>query len=141
MGILNTVILVLFIIVAFLLVLMVLIQNEEGDSLGGVFSGGSTSAFGSRSGNILSKTASVLGGIFLVLSFSLAMLNRSPSDTGVEAEGRSLNADQTNTWWQEQPNAEGGDVRAIEGPITIDGSSIGGTNTSNSETGTTGLDQ
>ena len=41
--------LVFFIIVALLIVGLVLLQNEEGDSLGGLFSGGSNSAFGSRS--------------------------------------------------------------------------------------------
>ena len=49
MGVLSIVLLVFFIIAALLLILLVLIQNEEGDSLGGIFAGGSASAFGSRS--------------------------------------------------------------------------------------------
>jgi preprotein translocase subunit SecG len=91
MGVLGSFLLVLFIIVSILLILLVLVQNEEGDSLGGVFAGGSSSAFGSRSGNILTKTSSVLGALFFILSFSLAMLNRTPSDIkGVEEAGRRL---------------------------------------------------
>jgi preprotein translocase subunit SecG len=90
MSVLGIFLLVLFIIVAFLMILLVLIQNEEGDSLGGVFAGGSSSAFGSRSGNILTKTTTVLGVLFFVLSFSLAVVNRTPSeDRGVENAGRS----------------------------------------------------
>ncbi|GHT50345.1 hypothetical protein FACS1894102_5780 [Spirochaetia bacterium] len=99
MGILNVVLLVLFVIVAILLVLLVLVQTEDGDSLGGVFAGGSSTAFGSRSGNILTKTSSVLGAVFLILSFSLALLNRTPRDTGVEEQGRKAAQEQTSDWW------------------------------------------
>jgi preprotein translocase subunit SecG len=82
--------LVFFVIVAILLILLVLVQNEEGDSLGGIFAGGSGSAFGSRSGNVLTKTTTVLGTLFLVLSLGMALLNRTPGTSGVEAEGRKL---------------------------------------------------
>ncbi|GMO46093.1 MAG: hypothetical protein Ta2G_01120 [Termitinemataceae bacterium] len=109
MGILNVVLLVVFIIVAILLVLLVLIQNEEGDSLGGVFAGGSSSAFGSRSGNILTKTSSVLGALFLILSFSLALLNRTPSDKGVEIQGREASQEETLNWWKDA-DANAGDT-------------------------------
>ena len=89
MGILNGFLLALFIIVSILLILLVLVQNEEGDGLGGLFAGGSSTAFGSRSGNILTKASSILGALFFILSFSLAILNRSPaSDRGVEEAGR-----------------------------------------------------
>lgn len=91
MTALSVFLLVLFIIVSILLILLVLVQNEEGDSLGGVFAGGSNTAFGSRSGNVLTRASSVLGALFFILSFSLAMLNRSPaSDKGVEEAGRKL---------------------------------------------------
>jgi preprotein translocase subunit SecG len=101
MGVLSVVFLVFFVITAILLILLVLIQNEEGDSLGGIFAGGSSSAFGSRSGNVLTRATSVLGGIFLVLSLGLALLNRTPGGTGVEHAGRELSTDVDNDWWQE----------------------------------------
>ena len=78
MAILSIVLLVFFIIIAILLVLMVLIQNEEGDGLGGIFAGGSGSAFGSRSGNVLTRTTTVLGSLFLIISLGLALLSRTP---------------------------------------------------------------
>jgi preprotein translocase subunit SecG len=106
MGVLSVVLLVLFIIAAILLILLVLIQNEEGDSLGGIFAGGSSSAFGSRSGNVLTRATSVLGGIFLVLSLGLALLNKTPGGTGVESAGRQLATDATNDWWQENGGAD-----------------------------------
>ncbi|MDR1232187.1 MAG: preprotein translocase subunit SecG [Spirochaetaceae bacterium] len=103
MAILNTVLLVLFVIVAVLLILLVLVQNEEGGGLGGVFAGGGSSAFGSRSGNILSRVSSVLGGLFLVLAFVMALLTRSPQRSGVEAAGRALTTQEESgsAWWDE----------------------------------------
>ncbi|MDR2796157.1 MAG: preprotein translocase subunit SecG [Spirochaetaceae bacterium] len=105
MAVLSVVLLVLFIIVVVLLILLVLVQNEEGDSLGGVFAGGSSSVFGSRSGNILTRATSVLGVLFLALSFGMALLNRTPGDKGVEAAGRRIGAEQNADWWQLQDEA------------------------------------
>ena len=102
MGILSTVLLVFFVIIAILLVLLVLVQSEEGDSLGGIFAGGSGSAFGSRSGNVLTRTTTVLGALFLIISLGLALLNRTPGGTGVEEAGRELASEATDTHWLEE---------------------------------------
>jgi preprotein translocase subunit SecG len=101
MSILNILLLVFFVIVAILLILLVLIQNEEGDSLGGIFAGGSGSAFGSRSGNVLTRTTTILGALFLIISLGLALINRTPGGTGVEAAGRTLDTEANSDWWQE----------------------------------------
>jgi preprotein translocase subunit SecG len=102
MGVLSIVLLVFFVIIAILLILLVLVQNEEGDSLGGIFAGGSSSAFGSRSGNVLTRTTTVLGTLFLVLSLGLALLNRTPGVTGVEAAGRRLSTEASSGSWLEE---------------------------------------
>ena len=99
MAILSTVLLVFFVIIAVLLVLLVLIQNEEGDSLGGIFAGGSGSAFGSRSGNVLTRSTTVLGALFLIISLGLALLNRTPGGTGVEKAGRELSGEAAASNW------------------------------------------
>jgi preprotein translocase subunit SecG len=119
MGVLSVVLLALFIIAAILLILLVLVQNEEGDSLGGIFAGGSSSAFGSRSGNVLTRATSILGAIFLALSFGLALINRTPAGAGVESAGRELATDVENDWWQE-PGIPGDDQAqdALEAPET-----------------------
>jgi preprotein translocase subunit SecG len=106
MAILSTVLLVFFVIVAILLVLLVLVQDEEGDSLGGIFAGGSSSAFGSRSGNVLTRTTTVLGTLFLIISLGLALLNRTSGGTGVEAAGRELSGEAmtTTNWLDEEIN-------------------------------------
>jgi preprotein translocase subunit SecG len=95
----EIVLLVVFVLIAILLILLVLIQNEEGDSLGGIFAGGSASAFGSRSGNVLTRATSVLGAIFLILCLGLALLNRAPRAAGVEDEARRQAAGQEDESW------------------------------------------
>ncbi|MDR3192271.1 MAG: preprotein translocase subunit SecG [Treponema sp.] len=102
MAILSVVLLVFFVIVAILLILLVLVQNEEGDSLGGIFAGGSGSAFGSRSGNVLTRATTFLGALFLVLSLGLALLNRSPGGSGVEAAGRRQSAGTAESNWVDE---------------------------------------
>ncbi|MCL2180759.1 MAG: preprotein translocase subunit SecG [Treponema sp.] len=102
MGILSIVLLVFFIIVAVLLVLLVLIQNDEGDGLGGIFGGGSSSAFGSRSGNVLTRATTVLGSLFLIISLGLALLSRTPSGAGVEEMGRRLSTEGERTNWLDE---------------------------------------
>ncbi|MDR1586328.1 MAG: preprotein translocase subunit SecG [Treponema sp.] len=99
MDILNIILLVFFVVVAILLILLVLIQNEEGDSLGGIFAGGSGSAFGSRSGNVITRTTTVLGALFLIISLGLALLNRNPGGAGVESAGRQLLNEATDGSW------------------------------------------
>jgi preprotein translocase subunit SecG len=101
MGILGIILLVFFMIVAVLLILLVLAQNEEGDSLGGIFAGGSGSAFGSRSGNVLTRATTVLGALFLIISLGLALLNRSSAGSGVEAQARNLEGNVGSEWFLE----------------------------------------
>jgi len=102
MAILSVVLLVVFVIIAVLLILLVLLQNEEGDSLGGIFAGGSGSAFGSRSGNVLTRATSVLGALFLVISLGLALINRTPSGSGVEEQGLRQAVEESGSNWLEE---------------------------------------
>jgi preprotein translocase subunit SecG len=105
MGILSVVLLVFFVIVAVILILLVLIQNEEGDGLGGIFGGGGNTAFGSRSGNVLTRATSVLGALFLIISLGLALLSRSPGGRGVEEEGiRQSIESEGPSWLDEELN-------------------------------------
>ncbi|UZV90514.1 preprotein translocase subunit SecG, partial [Treponema pallidum] len=84
MAVLSVMILSLLVVVCLLVVTLVLLQTEEGDGLGGMFSGGSRSAFGSRSASVLTKTSYVMVGLFFGLTFFLALLNRAPDDTGLQ---------------------------------------------------------
>ena len=102
MGILGIILLVFFVIIAILLILLVLVQTEDGDGLGGLFGGGSSTAFGSRSGNVLTRTTTILGTMFLVISLGLAVMNRTTAGSRVEQAGRSLTGQTATDWFLEE---------------------------------------
>ncbi len=78
MGILGIILLVVFIICSLLLLGLVLLQaDSNGGGLGGVFGGGSNSAFGSRTGNVLSKATFVLLGVFMATTLGLGFVYSS----------------------------------------------------------------
>ncbi len=101
MSILGIVLLVVFIIVSLLLIFMVVIQDSDSDSLGGIFAGGSGSAFGSRSSNVVVRFTYILGALFFVTAFSLAIVNKS-SVGDIEKAAKSK-ADSTATEWWNAP--------------------------------------
>ncbi len=118
MGFLGILLLIIFVLAALLLIGLVLVQDEGGEGLGGIFGGGSAAPVGSRSGNILTRITSILGAIFLLSSFGLAWLNRTPESGNVEAAARRLQADEnTVEWWRVDdeealPTEEGENVEA-----------------------------
>jgi len=97
MSVLGIVLLVLFIVVSLLLTFMVIIQDSDSDSLGGIFAGGSGSAFGSRSSNVVVRFTYILGALFFVTSFALAIVNKS-STGNVEAAAKKSSAE-SSEWW------------------------------------------
>jgi preprotein translocase subunit SecG len=110
-GIIEIIFIVVFVICAFLLMGLVLLQDEQGEGLGGIFGGGSSTPFGSRSGNVLTRLTSILGAIFLLTSLGLSWMHNS-NETGdvvgaaqVQRQERSAAAD----WWtaEETPAADG----------------------------------
>ncbi len=80
---------IIFVISALLLAALVLLQDEQGEGVGGMFGGGSGTPFGSRSGNILTRATAILGAIFLISAFGVAWLNRTPATDDVEARARA----------------------------------------------------
>ncbi len=102
MEILSILLIGVFVISALLIVVVVMIQDEGGEGLGGIFGGGgSGSQVGNRSGNILTKTTSVLGAVFFLTAFGVAWLNRTPEEGDVEAAARRLEDGPAVEWWLE----------------------------------------
>lgn len=99
MGLFGIILLVLFAVVCALLVFMVVIQDQESEGLGGLFGGAGNAAFGSRSTNVVVKFTYILGGLFFVIAFSLAVLNRG-SMGDVEAAAR-VPGEQATEWWSD----------------------------------------
>ncbi|MDA8425394.1 MAG: preprotein translocase subunit SecG [Treponema sp.] len=105
MGILGIILLVVFVIVSVILVLMVVIQDSDSDSLGGLFAGGSGSAFGSRSTNVVVRFTYILGALFFVTAFSLALINKT-SIGNVAAAAQQGGGTATSDWWNAQPQSK-----------------------------------
>ena len=99
MGIISVLLIVIFIITAILLVVVILLQDEQGEGLGGLFGGGSSTPFGSRSGNILTRFTSILGAVFLFCSFGIAWVNRTPQSGDVLGAAKRQEAQTAQEWW------------------------------------------
>lgn len=108
MGALSVILLITFVVACLFSIFLVLLQNEEGDSIGGLFAGGSNSAFGSRSGNVLTKATYVLVTIFFVSSFVLALLNKTSSapTQGIIREGQEIQKENAKPWYDEEKKSE-----------------------------------
>lgn len=116
MGALNVILLVVFVLACVLIIFLVLLQNEEGDSIGGLFAGGSNSAFGARSGNILTKSTYVLVTIFFASSFILAILNKTASapTEGMQKEGQELQKENATPWYDEKKEGSEGEKLELQ---------------------------
>lgn len=65
----------LFIIVCLFMILLVLIQKGRGGGLASAFGGaGANTAFGSKTGDVLTWATSIVFGIFLILAISLNLM-------------------------------------------------------------------
>jgi preprotein translocase subunit SecG len=67
--------LVLFLLVCLILILLILIQKGRGGGLASAFGGGGgNTAFGSKTGDVLTWATSVVFGVFLVLAVALNLI-------------------------------------------------------------------
>ncbi|HQL04951.1 MAG TPA: preprotein translocase subunit SecG [Treponemataceae bacterium] len=100
MGVIGIILLVAFVIICVLLIAIVLLQNDEGGGLGGLLGGAGNAAFGSRSGNVLTRTTYILVALFFLASFGLALINKAPSVTNLDAAVQQVqNSDGTSEYW------------------------------------------
>ncbi len=101
MGVFGIILLVIFVIVALILIFLVVIQNENTQGLGGIFGGSSDTTFGARSGNILTKITYGTAGAFLLLTFLLAFISRTPENDGLLSGAGPGQEGQE--WWTTMP--------------------------------------
>src|SRR6056297_42912 len=104
MGFFGIMLLVVFVIIALLLIVLVMIQDDQGEGLGGIFGGSSSSTFGSRSGNVLTRATSIMGALFILTAFGLAWINRTPEGGDVIGAARAEASQENQEWWAEPVN-------------------------------------
>lgn len=111
MGVVKTVLLVVFVLVCVLLVLLVLVQNEEDNGMGGVFGGGQSAAFGARSANVLTKTTGVSVALFFLIAFVISLLNKPSIRDDLNEAARQIHGggdlkQESGSWLEEELSPE-----------------------------------
>src|SRR5687768_12217322 len=88
MGFLFYTTFALFLFVCLILILLVLIQKGRGGGLASAFGGGGgNTAFGSKTGDVLTWATSIVFGVFLVLAITLNLIANSGNRRPAAAAG------------------------------------------------------
>jgi len=101
MGIVGTLLIILFVLVCMLLILFVLLQDDQGEGLGGLFGGSSGSPFGGATNKALVRITTILGSLFMACSLLVAIIVKTPNSSDVLGEARRINAENSagQDWW------------------------------------------
>lgn len=92
---LYTLVVILHVFVCFLMIGAILLQSGKGAEIGAAFGGSSQTVFGSRGpANFLSKFTVIVAAVFMLTSFSLAILakERNFSSTVIDLKQKSAPA-------------------------------------------------
>lgn len=105
MSVLSVILLVLFVIVSLLLIFLVAVQDEQSEGLGGIFGGGSNTAFGSHTSSVVTKATTILAVTFMVLALCVAYVNKTPSQDALLDAVTTEQVKQNTEWWKQSGEA------------------------------------
>ncbi len=80
MGVIITILSVLFFLLCILLVILILLQSDKSAGMG-ILGGSSQSAFGSSTADVITKATGVMIGLFMIGSLGLAGLQSNRMDS------------------------------------------------------------
>ncbi len=121
----ETLIIIVHVLAAIAVTALVLLQRGKGADMGASFgSGASQTLFGSSgSGNVLTKSTSILATVFFITSLSLAVIARQAADMSVLGGDLISDMEQVNTDINTiQAEAEASEIEDI--PVVETGSDI-----------------
>lgn len=79
MGIIITIVSVIFLLLCVLLVILILLQSDKSAGMG-ILGGSSQSAFGSSTADVITKATGIMVGLFMVGSLGLSALESARMD-------------------------------------------------------------
>ncbi|WKC76720.1 preprotein translocase subunit SecG [Borreliella valaisiana] len=103
MDLVKFCIFIFFFIVSIFIILLVLIQDEQGDGIGGVFGGGSSSIFGAKSSSVAVKITGFFIALFFIFVILLSFMNTRRADNSFLNDIKTENKD-SSTFWNNENN-------------------------------------
>jgi preprotein translocase subunit SecG len=118
----ESIIIIVHVIAAIAIIGLVLIQHGKGADMGASFgSGGSQTMFGSvGSGNVLTKSTTILAVVFFLTSLGLAMVARDAADLSVVDNSLISDIEQVNAEISAEAQAALSDLPVVEVESTSD---------------------
>lgn len=117
MAVLSIVLTVFFVVASVVLVILVALQSESSTGLGGIFGGGSDTAFGAKSNSVVTRITAIVAASFMVLALVVALLNKGSSrDYVLETlpAQTTVTSEVVEEWWTAAPPAPEAAVPMLE---------------------------
>lgn len=103
MDLIRFCIFIIFVIVSLFIILLILIQDEQGDGIGGVFGGGSSSIFGAKSSSVAVKITGFFIAFFFIFVVLLSFMNTKRADNSFLNDIKTENKN-SSTFWDNENN-------------------------------------
>jgi preprotein translocase subunit SecG len=113
MGILITVLTIILVILSVLIVLIILLQSDKSSGMGILGGGGSQSAFGSSTADVLTKITGTMVALFMIIAFGLGMMESRRPKSVIDTIPTSENSDKPQVQTEEKSDMEAFDPNKL----------------------------